>query len=61
MKKGICCAGNMIVDITYPIETWPRQNELTISPRAFKDPPAAPSATPSRTWPGWTRTRTPLR
>ena len=29
MKKGICCAGNMIVDITYPIETWPHQNELT--------------------------------
>lgn len=29
MKKGICCAGNMLVDITYPIETWPRQNELT--------------------------------
>lgn len=29
MKKGICCAGNMIVDITYPIEAWPRQNELT--------------------------------
>ena len=29
MKKGICCAGNMVVDITYPIETWPRQNELT--------------------------------
>ena len=29
MKKAICCAGNMIVDITYPIETWPRQNELT--------------------------------
>ena len=29
MKKGICCAGNMIVDITYPIETWPNQNELT--------------------------------
>lgn len=28
-KKGICCAGNMLVDITYPIETWPRQNELT--------------------------------
>ncbi len=28
-KKGICCAGNMIVDITYPIETWPNQNELT--------------------------------
>lgn len=27
--KGICCAGNMIVDITYPIETWPKQNELT--------------------------------
>ena len=29
MKKGICCAGNMIVDITYPIETYPKQNELT--------------------------------
>lgn len=29
MKKGILCAGNMIVDITYPIETWPNQNELT--------------------------------
>ena len=29
MKRGICCAGNMIVDITYPIETWPNQNELT--------------------------------
>ncbi|MBE6974213.1 MAG: carbohydrate kinase family protein [Ruminococcaceae bacterium] len=29
MKNGICCAGNMIVDTTYPIETWPNQNELT--------------------------------
>ena len=29
MKKGILCAGNIIVDITYPIETWPKQNELT--------------------------------
>ena len=29
MRNGICCAGNMIVDITYPIETWPKQNELT--------------------------------
>ena len=29
MRKAICCAGNMIVDITYPIETWPNQNELT--------------------------------
>lgn len=29
MKKGICCAGNIIVDITYPIKTWPKQNELT--------------------------------
>ena len=27
--RGICRAGSMIVDITYPIETWPRQNELT--------------------------------
>lgn len=29
MKKGICCAGNMLVDITYPIVTWPKQGELT--------------------------------
>lgn len=29
VRKGICCAGNMSVDITYPIEAWPRQNELT--------------------------------
>ena len=29
VRKGICCAGNMIVDITYPIEAWPKQNELT--------------------------------
>lgn len=29
MKKGICCAGNIIVDITYPIATWPGQGELT--------------------------------
>ena len=29
MKKGICCAGNMIVDITYPIEAWPNKSELT--------------------------------
>ncbi len=29
MRKGICCAGNMIVDITYPIAAWPRQGELT--------------------------------
>lgn len=29
MRKGICVAGNLIVDITYPIERWPRQSELT--------------------------------
>lgn len=29
MKKGICCAGNMLVDITYPIAAWPNQGELT--------------------------------
>jgi len=29
LTKGICCAGNMVVDTTYPIETWPRQSELT--------------------------------
>ena len=28
MKKGICCAGNMIVDTTCPIDKWPRQGEL---------------------------------
>lgn len=28
-KRGICAAGNLIVDITYPIEQWPRQSELT--------------------------------
>lgn len=28
-RKGICVAGNMIVDILYPIERWPRQSELT--------------------------------
>ena len=28
MRKGICCAGNMIVDITYPIDAWPKQSEL---------------------------------
>lgn len=28
MRRGICVAGNMIVDITYPIEGWPRQGEL---------------------------------
>ena len=28
MRKGICCAGNMMVDITYPISDWPRQGEL---------------------------------
>lgn len=29
MRKGICVAGNLVVDITYPIERWPRQSELT--------------------------------
>lgn len=29
MRKGICCAGNIVVDITYPIESWPKQGELT--------------------------------
>ena len=28
MRKGICVAGNMIVDIHYPIEGWPKQGEL---------------------------------
>lgn len=29
MNKGICCAGNIIVDTTYPIERYPKQGELT--------------------------------
>ena len=29
MGKGICVAGNLIVDITYPIERWPNESELT--------------------------------
>ena len=28
MRKGICVAGNMIVDILYPIEGWPNMGEL---------------------------------
>ena len=28
MRKGICVAGNMIVDVLYPIEGWPNQGEL---------------------------------
>ena len=28
MRKGICIAGNMIVDITYPIQGWPNPGEL---------------------------------
>lgn len=29
MRKGIVLAGNMIVDITYPIERYPAESELT--------------------------------
>lgn len=28
MRKGICVAGNMIVDILYPTAGWPKQGEL---------------------------------
>ena len=28
MREGICIAGNMIVDITYPVAGWPKQGEL---------------------------------
>ena len=32
MRNGICVAGNLIVDITYPIERFPKESELvTIS------------------------------
>lgn len=27
-RTGICCAGNMIVDTTYPITAYPKENEL---------------------------------
>ena len=29
MREGITVAGNLIVDITYPIERWPEESELT--------------------------------
>ena len=29
MRKGISVAGNLIVDVTYPIAGWPKQSELT--------------------------------
>lgn len=29
MKKGICVAGNAIVDMLYPIESYPNEGELT--------------------------------
>ena len=29
MKKGICVAGNAIVDLLYPIENYPNEGELT--------------------------------
>ena len=28
MSKGICVAGNMLVDILYPTSGWPKQGEL---------------------------------
>ena len=28
MRRGICVAGNLLVDITYPVEGWPQQGEL---------------------------------
>ena len=28
-SKGICVAGNLIVDVTYPISGWPAEGELT--------------------------------
>jgi len=28
MRKGICVAGNMVVDILYSVNGWPRQGEL---------------------------------
>lgn len=29
MKKGICVAGNLVADITYPVTNWPKEGELT--------------------------------
>ncbi len=29
MKKGITIAGNLLVDMTYPIQKWPKEGELT--------------------------------
>lgn len=28
MKKGICCAGNIIVDVTYSVKAYPNEGEL---------------------------------
>ena len=28
MEKGICCAGNIIVDVTYYVDTYPQEGEL---------------------------------
>jgi len=28
MKKGICCAGNIIVDVTYSVNAYPQEGEL---------------------------------
>lgn len=28
MNKGICCAGNIIVDVTYSVNTYPKEGEL---------------------------------
>lgn len=28
MRRGICVAGNLVVDIAYPIDGWPKQGEL---------------------------------
>lgn len=39
MKKGICCAGNIIVDVTYYVDTYPNEGELvhikSSSPRSL--------------------------
>ena len=29
MKKGICIAGNAIVDLLYPIDEYPSEGQLT--------------------------------
>ena len=40
MKKGICVAGNAIVDLLYPVDEYPVEGQLTTIRDGIKNPPA---------------------